>query len=95
MHFVTVAAPLCTVKNLSVIVIKGVQKGTQRAALFHASVGRNLLRSFFAIYEVYVSCVNSLNDIPQILQNLNISQVSPSKASLLEHCCRQRRGPEK
>jgi hypothetical protein len=51
MHFVTVAAPLCTVKNLSVIVIKGVQKGTQRAALFQASVRRNLLRNFVTIIE--------------------------------------------
>jgi hypothetical protein len=32
-----------------VIVIKGVEKGTQRTALFQASVGRNLLGSFVAI----------------------------------------------
>jgi len=34
-----------------VIVLKGVQQGTQRAALFQASVGCNLLRSFVAINE--------------------------------------------
>jgi len=31
--------------------MKGVQEGTQRAALFQASVGRNLLRNVVAINE--------------------------------------------
>jgi len=79
-----------------IIINKGSTERDSESSPVHASVGRNLLRSFFAIYEkVNVSCVHSLNDVPQILRSLNNLQVSPSKASLLEHCCRQRRGPEK
>ena len=55
-----------------------VQKGTQRAALFRASVENNLLRNSVAINEkVEASCVHGLDDISQILWSLNFLQVSP------------------
>jgi len=75
-----VAAPLCTVSQESVNVIgkKRIQKGTQRAALFQAFVGRNLPGSFVAINKkVEASCVHGLDDISQILWSLIFLQVPP------------------
>ena len=54
------------------------EKGTQRAALFQAFVGCNLLGSFVAINKkVEASCVHGLDDISQILWSPNFLQVSP------------------
>ena len=52
-------------ESVHVIVIEGVQKGTQRAALFQAFVGRNLLRNFVAINEkLYgILCIGILRGI--------------------------------
>ena len=80
-------------ESVHVVIIKGVQKGTQRSALFQASVRRNLLIKFVAINDkAYASCVHGLNDISQTLWILNFCV---TKTSLLEHCRRQQIGPEK
>jgi len=65
-------------ESVNVIDKKGIQKGTQRAALFQAFVGRNLPGNFVAINKkAEASCVHGLDDISQILWSLNFLQVSP------------------
>ena len=65
-------------ESVNVIGIKGIQKGTQRAALFQGFVGRNLSGNFVAINKkVEASCVHGLDDISQILWSLYFLQVSP------------------
>jgi len=65
-------------ESVNVIGIKGIQKGTQRAALFEAFVGRNLPGNFVAINKkVEASCVHCLFDISQILWSIYFLQVSP------------------
>jgi hypothetical protein len=79
-----------------------IQKGTQRAALFQAFVGRNLLGSFVAINKkVEASYVHGLDDISQLLWSLWRGLGSGSHCELaLERgacsgCIRGARGEER
>ena len=82
-------------ESVNVIGIKGIQKGTQRAALFQAFVGRNLPGNFVAINKkVEASCVHGLDDISQILWSLDFLQVSPKFLCVCVAKVRMPLGPE-
>ena len=89
-----VAAPLCTVKNLYMSLLKReykrVNKGQPCFKPLLGATSSEILPPSMRRYKA--SCVHGLNDISQILRSLNFSQVSPKLLSWNTVVCSKQRG---